>query len=262
MPTRTNDSRKSAPRQRAAAGSRGLAFTPNRTGLPDELKSGIENLSGLSLDDVLVHYNSPKPAGLQALAYTQGADIHVGPGQERHLPQSRRPPVGEAWHVIQQKQGRVKATGQLNNAQINEDAGLEKEASRMGDFAAVAGAHTPMSLPTMKTNKAGPVQRFKRGGDFIERKHDPLDLSAPQTPDEARFGKSLIKLGEKDLKRTLISDDYQAIRDQENGLLLTDQVEKANHGLKKVRKDIVIDTPRKEKETFSQYVMDGKFTTH
>lgn len=34
----------------------------NNTGLPDNLKTGIENLSGMSLDDVKVHYNSDKPA--------------------------------------------------------------------------------------------------------------------------------------------------------------------------------------------------------
>lgn len=30
----------------------------NRTGLPDNLKAGIENLSGYSMDDVRVHYGS------------------------------------------------------------------------------------------------------------------------------------------------------------------------------------------------------------
>src|SRR5947209_2903610 len=69
----------------------------NKTGLPDDLKAGIENLSGLSMDDVRVHYDSPKPAGVRALAYTQGADIHVSPGQKKHL-------AHEAWHVVQQKQ--------------------------------------------------------------------------------------------------------------------------------------------------------------
>lgn len=32
----------------------------NQTGLPDNLKSGMENLSGMSLDHVRVHYNSAK----------------------------------------------------------------------------------------------------------------------------------------------------------------------------------------------------------
>ena len=70
----------------------------NNTGLPDNLKTGMENLSGMSLGDVKVHRNSDKPAQLKAHAYAQGTDIHLGPGQEKHLPH-------EAWHVVQQKQG-------------------------------------------------------------------------------------------------------------------------------------------------------------
>jgi hypothetical protein len=98
----------------------------NDTGLPDNLKSGIENLSGLSMNDVKVHYNSSKPAQLQALAYAQGTDIHVAPGQEQHLPH-------EAWHVAQQKQGRVQPTMQMKEGiAVNDDKGLESEADVMG----------------------------------------------------------------------------------------------------------------------------------
>ncbi len=97
----------------------------NDTGLPDNLKSGVESLSGLSLDAVKVHYNSAQPAQLQALAFAQGTDIHVGPGQEQHLPH-------EAWHIVQQMQGRVTPTAQASGAQVNDDAGLENEADVMG----------------------------------------------------------------------------------------------------------------------------------
>ena len=38
----------------------------NTTGLPDNLKSGIESLSGMSLDNIKVHYNSAQPAQLNA----------------------------------------------------------------------------------------------------------------------------------------------------------------------------------------------------
>ncbi len=110
--------------------SRSTSFNPvqkkNDTGLPDNLKSGIENVSGFSMDDVKVHYNSAKPAQLQALAYAQGTDIHVGPGQEKHL-------AHEAWHVVQQKQGRVRPTFQMKQGiPVNDDAGLENEADVMG----------------------------------------------------------------------------------------------------------------------------------
>ncbi|HAA17032.1 MAG TPA: hypothetical protein DCE41_37100 [Cytophagales bacterium] len=75
------------------------------SGLPTQLKSGIERMSGLSMGDVKVHYNSDKPAQLQAHAYAQGTDIHLASGQEKHL-------AHEAWHVVQQKQGRVQPTVQ------------------------------------------------------------------------------------------------------------------------------------------------------
>lgn len=98
----------------------------NNTGLPDNLKSGIENLSGYSMDDVKVHYNSDKPAKLLAHAYAQGTDIHMGSGQEKHLPH-------EAWHVVQQKRGKVKPSTQLKGkVAINEDSGHEAEANKMG----------------------------------------------------------------------------------------------------------------------------------
>jgi hypothetical protein len=100
----------------------------NRTGMPDGLKAGIEALSGTDLSDVRVHRNSAQPAQLNALAYAQGNDIHLGPGQDHHLPH-------EAWHVVQQREGRVQPTMQMAGVDINDDAGLEAEADRMGDEA-------------------------------------------------------------------------------------------------------------------------------
>jgi hypothetical protein len=113
----------------AGAGSGGPGPQPaNQTGLPDKLKAGLESLSGLAMDDVKVHFNSAKPAQLEALAYTQGTNIHLGPGQERHLPH-------EAWHVVQQKQGRVQPTRQAKGVAINDDRALEQEAALMGEKA-------------------------------------------------------------------------------------------------------------------------------
>lgn len=95
-------------------------------GLPSQLKAGIESMSGMSMDHVKVHYNSSQPAQLNAHAYAQGSDIHVAPGQEQHLPH-------EAWHVVQQAQGRVQPTTQMKEATpVNDDPGLESEADVMG----------------------------------------------------------------------------------------------------------------------------------
>jgi len=107
------------------------------TGLPSQLKAGVESLSGLPLDDVRVHYDSHKPASIQAQAYTQGSEIHLGPGQERHLPH-------EAWHVIQQKQGRVTAPLQAKGLRVNVDRGLEREADVMGQRADQLSRAMPM----------------------------------------------------------------------------------------------------------------------
>ena len=101
---------------------------PNRTGMPDGLKAGIESLSGLDMSDVRVHVNSDKPAHLNALAYTQGNQIHLASGQERHLPH-------EAWHVVQQKQGRVRPTLNAKGLAINDDNNLECEADLEGQKA-------------------------------------------------------------------------------------------------------------------------------
>ena len=100
----------------------------NKTGMSDNLKSGVESLSGLDMGDVRVHYNSPKPASVQAHAYTQGSNIHVAPGQEKHLPH-------EAWHVAQQKQGRVQPTTEVGGMPVNDNPSLENEADVMGSKA-------------------------------------------------------------------------------------------------------------------------------
>ena len=118
----------------AGASSGGGSSQGNSTGMPDNLKAGVESLSGMSMDHVKVHRNSDKPAQLNAHAYAQGSDIHVGPGQEKHLPH-------EAWHVVQQAQGRVQPTRQMKGkVNINDDTGLEKEADVMGAKALKAGS--------------------------------------------------------------------------------------------------------------------------
>jgi hypothetical protein len=98
-------------------------------GLPEQLKAGIEKLSGADLSDVRVHYNSSKPAQMQALAYTQGNDIHLAPGQDRQL-------AHEAWHVVQQKGGRVSDSGRSH-------IGMEADADAAATAVALLAKRTP-----------------------------------------------------------------------------------------------------------------------
>jgi hypothetical protein len=144
----------------------------NHTGLPDDLKNGIENLSGYAMDDVRVHYHSNNPAQLQALAYAQGTDIHVAPGQEQHLPH-------EAWHVVQQKQGRVQPTLQAKDVPVNDDAGLEQEADTMGAKALQLKQHdatTGLKTGNLTTNVA---QRVRGGIEYTEDGPTRLFTFAP-----------------------------------------------------------------------------------
>ncbi|GAU77516.1 DUF4157 domain-containing protein [Fusibacter sp. 3D3] len=95
----------------------------NETGIPDNLKQKVEDASGLSLDDVRVHYHSDEPKKIKARAYTQGSEIYIAPGQEKCLEH-------ELQHVVQQKEGRVKPTTTENGKVINDSPALEDEASR------------------------------------------------------------------------------------------------------------------------------------
>ena len=122
--------------QPAAASAEAIQRQPasdaDSGGLPAPLRAGMEALSGMPLGDVRVHYGSPKPAQLEAHAYAQGRDIHLAPGQEKHLPH-------EAWHVVQQAQGRVKPTLTMGGGvPVNDQAALEREADAMGAKAMAA----------------------------------------------------------------------------------------------------------------------------
>ncbi|WP_448697855.1 DUF4157 domain-containing protein [Mucilaginibacter sp. AW1-3] len=129
----------------------------NETGMPDTLKNGVETLSGFSMDDVKVHYNSPLPAQMKALAFAQGSNIHIGPGQERHLPH-------EAWHVAQQKQGRVQPTMQMKaGIMVNDDTSLEQEADSMGVKAIQMKTSAESSVKSLQQRSIpadSPIQRL------------------------------------------------------------------------------------------------------
>lgn len=138
-------------------------------GLPAQLQNGVEQLSGQDMSDVNVHYNSDKPADLQAHAFAKGADIHLAPGQEKHLPH-------EAWHVAQQKQGRVKPTTQLKGEEINDDSALEKEADEMGAKAmGLDKGQTENIVPSKEvTISSQPTQRIIQRAGFDDPEWDKV----------------------------------------------------------------------------------------
>lgn len=163
----------------------------NDTGLPDQLKTGVESLSGMSMDHVKVHYNSDKPSQLQAHAYAQGSDIHVAPGQEKHVPH-------EAWHVVQQAQGRVKPTMQMKaNVPVNDDAGLENEADVMGAKALQTQTGTAQLKTIITSTTTAPAQLVKD-----EAKRPVLDKRMDDLREEAIAVLSKMKMLGEDWEKT------------------------------------------------------------
>ncbi len=116
---------------------------PNLTGIPGTMKSRFENLSGLSFDDVRVHYNSGEQAQLQALAYTQENQVYVGPGHE----------LG---HVVQQKRGIVNPTTSLNGINVNDNEKLEEKADGISRY-----SHKDRAMKNTVQGNSMVVQRKK-----------------------------------------------------------------------------------------------------
>lgn len=162
-----------------------MATDPSPTGGSATSGNTCSSVRNRARDHVQVHYNSSLPAQLNAHAYAQGSDIHVAPGQEQHLPH-------EAWHVVQQAQGRVKPTLQMKaGVAVNDDAGLEAEADVMGAKAVAVGVEVaqcvraenigmsgrPQSLSIGYTSSA--VQRkmvFNPGTDYLNTQGEGGDI--------------------------------------------------------------------------------------
>ncbi|MBL6449394.1 DUF4157 domain-containing protein [Fulvivirga sp. 29W222] len=106
-------------------------------GLPEVVKGKMEGAFGASFEDVKVHSNSSQAKQIGALAYAQGNDIHFAPGQYNPHSVKGQELIGhELAHVVQQRQGRVKATTQAKGLVVNDDPVLEQEADSMGYKAA------------------------------------------------------------------------------------------------------------------------------
>lgn len=221
MPTYKHINKSKPETENVKAGRSGISLEDNRakavvmrkannTGLPDQLKSGIESLSGYSMDDVKVHYNSSKPSQLQAHAYAQGNNIHVASGQEKYL-------AHEAWHVVQQKQGRVKPTTQVNGVHVNDSSHLEKEADVMGDKAIQkkeAPVHQLKSSegqPVAQLGIAKPPKKKRLSLAEERRKKEREYLFRPwkRYDDELEQIKRSVKGGELELKllKDRVEDD-------------------------------------------------------
>lgn len=97
-----------------------------------DLVKGFAATTGHDVSNVNIETNSSDPGKVGAHAYAQGNTVKVAPGQEKHIPH-------EIGHVVQQREGMVKANTSVNGMPVNDDPGLEKHADKLGDAAVNAG---------------------------------------------------------------------------------------------------------------------------
>ncbi len=108
----------------------------NKTGMSDDLKTKMETSFNSDFSDVKVHSNSSKAPDVGALAYTQGSDVHFAPGQFSPNSSGGQQLLGhELAHVVQQREGRVNPTTEVNGMPVNDSPALEKEADILGSKA-------------------------------------------------------------------------------------------------------------------------------
>ncbi|UED76726.1 DUF4157 domain-containing protein [Brevibacillus sp. DP1.3A] len=105
--------------------------------LPDSVQTKMEKAFHTDFSDVQIHPESSVASQIGAVAFAQGNDIHFAPGTYQPETQSGQQLLGhELTHVVQQRQGRVKANVPDASLPINDDPSLEAEADRYGSFAA------------------------------------------------------------------------------------------------------------------------------
>jgi len=176
LPPHTDDGRRQAAQSQQLVQPQGESLHYNPHGLPPRLRAGIETLSGMDVSDVMVHRNSSMPAQLNAMAYAQGSEIHLGPYQEQYLPH-------EAWHVVQQRQGRVVPTTRMSGVHINDDDGLEHEADVMGQKA----LHATTGFKSSGENPGQPD--ISESGGFVRQRKIVQRVIKPSSSNTIQLGK-------------------------------------------------------------------------
>jgi hypothetical protein len=118
--------------------------------MPLEVQTRMESVFNADLSDVKIYPNSAKAVAIGAQAYTRGTDIHIAPGHYDPYSRSGLELLGhELAHVVQQKNGKVTPTGRMaDGTLVNNNAGFEGEAERMGKIA--ANASLPCYMPLQR----------------------------------------------------------------------------------------------------------------
>jgi hypothetical protein len=179
----------------APTAGRGAAPSADGAGerIPRDVQTKMEGSFGVDLSGVRIHPQSDA-ASREAIAYTEGADIHFSPGEYAPHTSAGQELLGhELAHVVQQSQGRVAATSQNKGA--NDDDGLEREAD---DAGARAARGERADLGPIGTGSATAIQR--KG--WQKRMQDTMTHLATANPEKhARYQAALGRMSAAERKR-------------------------------------------------------------
>ena len=204
----------------------------NSKPLPEDLKEGVEQLSGQDMSDVKVNYNSNKPQQLDAHAYANGNEIEIAPGQEKHLPH-------EAWHVVQQKQNKVKPTDKTKSGElINDEQLLEDESDRMGNKALEYSS--PINENIKKSKNVSPI--FQLAKD--EKKKKKSDEEKKEDEEKENVDKEDTKKEEE--KKDTKKEDVEVKEGKDKK---AEEEEKKEEEKKEAKKEDVEGKDKKEAKT-------------
>ncbi|HEY9878109.1 MAG TPA: DUF4157 domain-containing protein [Leptolyngbyaceae cyanobacterium] len=169
-PTQTKlaggDSSEQATEQHEGSTNQG---NQSKTGnLPDTIQAKMENAFNADFSDVNVYENSASAKDLNAIAYTQGNEIHFAPGHSPYSSQGQEYLGHELSHVVQQRSGIVQTTHTENGYAVNDDASLEAQADEEGRRAAKGEAvrsettagNQPVSSASVQ-KKSQPIQMWR-----------------------------------------------------------------------------------------------------
>ncbi|WP_430424695.1 DUF4157 domain-containing protein [Phenylobacterium sp.] len=128
--------------------------------LPQAVLAKMEAAFGADFSGVRVHVG-PQASRIGAVAFTMGDDVYFAPGKfQPDSPQGQQLIGHELAHVIQQRQGRVRARGA--GVAVVQDPALEAEADRLGNQAAQGFVRPwrPAGGPATSLGNAAAIQPY------------------------------------------------------------------------------------------------------
>ncbi len=93
----------------------------------------MESSFNTNFSNINIKKDSQQATDTDALAFTQGNNVHFAPEQLKPETKKGQELIGHEFaHVVQQREGKVKANKQIDKFPINDNKDLEKQADEQG----------------------------------------------------------------------------------------------------------------------------------